>query len=108
MSKNFELALKMDKLQLKRLSFHPNDYDGFREVVDEELKLLAEDPEVTLKYIHENCGEEILYHFTEIIEDLCEAINDRRLIDALYNRADVLHRDFCDNIKQYGEPLIKD
>lgn len=107
MSKNYELALKMDKLQLERLSVDQDDDYGRKEVEKKELELLSEDKEATIAYIRENCSEEELYHLSEIIEDLCEAINDRRLIDALYNRAEILYKDFLDTIAKYGEPLIK-
>lgn len=107
MSKNYELALKMDELQLKRLSVGLDDDYGRKEIEKKELELLSEDKEATIAYIRENCGEEELYHLSEIIEDLCRAINDQRLIDALYYRAEVLYKDFRDTIAKYGEPLIE-
>jgi len=107
MSKNYELALKMDELQLERLGIGLDDDYGRKEIEKREIELLSEDKEVTIAYIRENCGEEELYHLSEIIEDLCGAINDQRLIDALYDRAEVLYKDFRDTIAKYGEPLIE-
>lgn len=103
-----EISLQLNELKKERLNVMPEDSEALEKIWKKEIKILTQDKEATYDFISNHALMDDLENITEIIEDLCEKINERKLIDLIYEAEEKLHENFKMIIRNYGEPLIKE
>lgn len=108
MTNGYHISLELKELKIERLELMREDSEGLDEICKKEVEILTRDKEATYDFISNWADTDDLMNITEIIEDLCEKINERKLIDLLYEAEEKWHKNFKMIIHDYGEPLIKE
>ena len=63
------------------------DY-GIQKIVDEEIDILCEDMNETVRYLNEECTAEGFVWISEVMEDVAERTQSLELVESLYKLAE--------------------
>ena len=71
----------------RRIKLHIEDDFGTQKCWDEEIEILSRDMSETIKFIEDECSDEIFCWIAEVFEDVAEITQSKEFIETIKKRA---------------------